>query len=156
MVVSRWRLLGFLCPKTRRRDGVSWLASLACIEKWFSFIFLGREFLARCPRHTSNQAHVNCHWAIEKQCRAILCLSPYTKEWHDNEVLIITSCPVCPTQSSFSFSLQLDSLFGCFLFTYRPRKMRNNFVLCPMLWQPHCCNQCMQERGKFVLCPMLW
>ena len=46
------------------------------------------------------------------------------REWHNDEVFIITSSPVCRAQSSFYFSVLLDSLFGCLLFTYRLRRRR--------------------------------
>ena len=78
--------------------------------------------LQHCPQHTSSHAHINCHGTIEKQWPAILCLNLYTREWHDYEVLIITSFPVCRTQSSVSFSIMLASLFGSLLFTYRLRR----------------------------------
>ena len=74
-------------------------------------------------------AHVNCHTAIEKQWRAILCPILYAGECHDDEVLIITICPVSRTQSSFSSSITLVSLLGCLLFNYRLRRPRKTSCL---------------------------
>ena len=53
--------------------------------------------LQRGPQHTSSHAHINCHAK--------------------------TNSPVCRTQSSFSFSVSLASLFACLLFTYILRRL---------------------------------
>ena len=89
----------------------------------------------RQPRHTSSHTHVNYHTTIEKQRRAIICLNLYMREWHDDEVLIITSSPVTGTQSSFSSSVRLASLFGCLLFNYRHRSMRKTGCLLALYLQ---------------------
>ena len=50
-------------------------------------------------------------------------------ECHDDEVLIITICPVSRTQYSFSSSITVASLLGCLLFNYRLRRPRKTSCL---------------------------
>ena len=45
-------------------------------------------------------------------------------ECHDDEVLIITICPISRTQSSFSSFVPLASVFGCLLALYLQTKKR--------------------------------
>ena len=65
-------------------------------------------------------------------------------ECHDDEVLIITICPVSHTQYSFSSSVTLASLLGCLLFNYKLRRLRKTSCLLA------CYLQTMKREGRPV------